>query len=152
MAESKYGKYIVKGSIGRKRPPIKLHTSPKVGVEGELWPGVSGLKCNFAFGTISDPLVIPGFPHTHPFDELLFFIGGNPTDPLDFQAEVHIALGEEWEKHVITTAAIVCIPAGLMHSPIMVMKVDKPFIFGHVMLGSTYDTSANPNKVYLYDG
>jgi hypothetical protein len=145
MAESKYGKYISRKVPMEQRVPKEGEGQPV-----ERWPGFAGgtREGNYAFWVISEPMIIPGFPHTHPYDELLFFVSGNPTDILDFKAEVQIALGEEWEKHVITSSSVVCIPAGLMHCPVVVTKVDEPILYGHVMPGP-YSTSAPPNSIFF---
>ena len=55
---------------------------------------------------------------------------------------MEVALGEEWEKHVVTTSAVICIPAGVNHCPIYVRKVDRPFYFGHLLLQASYASSA----------
>jgi hypothetical protein len=39
---------------------------------------------------------------------------------------------------VITSPAILYIPKGLQHCPIYVKKVEKPFLFGHVMPAAAY--------------
>jgi hypothetical protein len=141
----KYDKYILKQEMRDKTKEKFTPQGPPegvFGVSGEQW---AGINCNFAFNWVGEPMIVPAYPHTHTYDELLFFIGGNPTDPLDFKAEIHIALGDEWEKHIITTTCVVCIPAGLMHTPVMVMKVDEPIVFGHINVGADYLTSAPPN-------
>lgn len=72
--------------------------------------------------------------HTHDFHELLCFIGGNPTDINDFGAEIEISLGEEQEKHLITSTSVVSIPPGLMHCPLIIKKVTKPVVFLEISL------------------
>ncbi len=138
MAENKYGKYISSNPL--KVPASKQKQSlPIVNVREELWPGVSGISCNFAFVCVTEPWLMPDPPHKHDFDEYLFFIGGNPLNMGDLGAEIEIALGEEWDKNVITAPAIVYIPKGLLHCPVYVKRVDKPFLFGHVMPSATYN-------------
>jgi hypothetical protein len=56
--------------------------------------------------------------------------------------EVEIALGDEWEKHVITTSAIICLPRGVAHCPVYVKRVERPFYFGHLLMASSYGSSA----------
>ncbi len=138
MTENKYGKYISSNPL--KVPVSKQKQSlPIVNVREELWPGVSGISCNFAFVCVTEPWLMPDPPHKHDFDEYLFFIGGNPLNMGDLGAEIEIALGEEWEKNVITAPAIVYIPKGLLHCPVYVKRVDKPFLFGHVMPSAVYN-------------
>jgi hypothetical protein len=138
VTETKYGKYI-------KREPVKMPTPrqrqayPGVVVNEEMWSEMSASNCNFAFMCVSEAYLMPDPPHKHPYDEFLYFIGGDPTNVKDFGAEIEIALGEEWEKHTITTTSIVYIPKGLQHCPINVKRVDKPIFFGHIMLSSKYE-------------
>ena len=72
------------------------------------------------------------------FTELLFFLGGDPTDIRELGAEVEICLGEEEESHVITKAGVVSIPSGLMHCPIHVRNVTRPIVFLEVSLTRIY--------------
>jgi hypothetical protein len=69
---------------------------------------------------------------------LLFFLGGDPTDIRDLGAEVEITLGEEQEKHLLTTAGVVSIPAGLTHCPIDIRNITKPIVFLEVSLTRVY--------------
>jgi hypothetical protein len=153
MAETKYGKYIVKMPLRDKlKEKFTLQGPPEqfTGFGGNLWTEIQGLKGNFSLGCIAEPMIIPAYPHKHPEAEILFFIGGNPADPLDFRAEIHIALGDEWEKHVITTTSVVCIPGEFTHCPVMVMKVEQPILFGAVMIDPRYLTDAPPNMIYPF--
>ncbi|MBN1907425.1 MAG: hypothetical protein JW927_20265, partial [Deltaproteobacteria bacterium] len=79
--------------------------------------------------------------HSHDFEEFLCFIGTNPSDTDDFGAEIEVSMGTEGEKHTITTAAIICLPAGVQHAPIFMKKVDRPFYFGHCLLADSYGSS-----------
>jgi hypothetical protein len=137
MAETKYSQYISNDPV--KMANIKQRQLfPMISAREEIWPGVEGINCNFAFVCVSEPYLMPDPPHKHDFDEYLFFIGGNPQNLGDLGAEIEVALGEEWEKYLITAPAIVYIPKGLLHCPIHVKKVDKPFLFGHVMPSAAY--------------
>ncbi len=84
------------------------------------------------------------FTHSHNFHELLCFIGGNPEDVTDLGAEVSIRLGDELEEHVFNTAAIVSMPPGLKHCPLIVRNVTRPLVFLEVSM--TNDFAANPSK------
>jgi hypothetical protein len=137
MADNKYGQYISKDPVMVPNLKQREHL-PMVNAREELWPGLNGISCNFAFVCITEPYMMPDPPHKHDADEYLFFIGGNPLNMGDFGAEIEIALGEEWERHIINSTCIVYIPKGLQHCPINVKKVEKPILFGHVMPSSKY--------------
>jgi hypothetical protein len=91
---------------------------------------------------------LPDPPHKHDFDEYLFFIGGNPLNMGEFDAEIEVALGEEWEIHTINTTSVIYIPKGLQHCPINVKRVGKPFLFGHIMMAGKYSNSAYAGDLY----
>ncbi len=65
--------------------------------------------------------------HTHNYDEVVGFIGGDPDNPASLNGEV------EWwmedEKYTLTKSCFVYCPAGLKHGPLRVARVDKPILF-----------------------
>ncbi len=62
------------------------------------------------------------FKHTS--DELLMFIGGDPSDPENLNAEIELWI--ENDKLTLTTTCIVFVPAGAAHGRITVKNVTKP--------------------------
>jgi hypothetical protein len=140
---SKYGKYIMKephAAWTSMDPPPKTPMPPSIRVNAKMF---ATINCDFAFvGTVkpSDP-AIPGHPsHTHDVDEYIWFHGANPANLLDFGAEIEIILGagKDEEKHIINTACVVYVPAGLPHLPITFKKVTKPVFWGHILLAPVY--------------
>jgi hypothetical protein len=137
MTDTKYGQYILRGPA-KQIGPQPGKTSSGIVVNAESWPGVSGIECNFAFICVSEPCLMPDPPHKHDFDEFLYFFPTDPTDMNNLGAVVEIALGEEWEKHVIETSFVLYLPKGLQHCPLNIKKVDRPFYFGHIMMTPKY--------------
>jgi hypothetical protein len=144
MDKAKYQKYVLREPKSTP-PPRKPTEIPTFGLSEELMSGFQKIDCNFNFVGIIAPHVLGDPPHKHDCDELLFFISTDPQNTADLGGEVEIALGEEWEKHVINTSAIICLPAGVQHCPVYVRKVDRPFYFGHLLLASKYSTKATSN-------
>jgi hypothetical protein len=138
MAKSKYMKYILK-EPKEKEPPIKKTISEIISLNPESTFGLDKIDCTFGFSGQLQPWATADLPHKHNCDELLFFIPGDPKDAPDLGGVVEIAFGEEWEKHVINTPAVICIPQGVLHCPVAITKVDKPFYFGHCLLTSKYE-------------
>jgi hypothetical protein len=141
MAETVYGKYVL------TKPKTKLTERPETsratfGLSAELMEGIKQFDTSFQFVAILAPHVLADPPHRHNCDELLFFISADPDNPHDLGGEVEIALGDEWEKHVVSTSAVICLPKGVAHCPVYVRKVDRPFYFGHLLLASSYGSSA----------
>ena len=119
-----------------------MTSNPTFGLSQELMAGIKHFDTNFNFVAILAPHVLADPPHQHDCDEILFFISTDPENTTDLGGEVEIALGDEWEKHVITTSAIICLPAGVMHCPVYVRKVERPFYFGHLLMAASYASSA----------
>lgn len=133
MAKTKYGKHVKKDLI-RKIPHYTGYSL--LAHDGEL-----DADCSIGYHCITKPINFDK-PHAHNFVEILCFIGGNPEDIRDLGAEVEFCLGEEQEKHVIDTAAVVSIPAGLVHCPIKIKNVKKPIVFLEISLTRKYGPGA----------
>jgi len=143
MAESKYEKYILREPRGMgELPPRRTTQVQAASINEKLLSEIPEVNCNFNFMGVLEPHLLGDPPHKHEYDEFLFFIAADSENAPDLGGEVEIALGEEWEKHVINTSAIVCLPRGVQHCPIYVKKVDRPFYFGHIMLATKYSSSA----------
>jgi hypothetical protein len=143
MAEAKYHKYILKEPKS-KGPPERHPTAQGITITEEMMAPFGVIDCNFNFVGILQPHVLADPPHKHDCDELLFFIPGDPSIAPALGGEMEVALGEGWEKQVINTAAVICVPKGVQHCPVYVKRVDKPFYFGHCLLQSKYGSSATP--------
>ena len=135
MAETKYGKHIFTGLI----KDIPHYTGKSiVAHDGEL-----DTECSIGYHCISKPMSFD-HPHSHDFTELLCFIGGNPEDITDLGAEIEMTIGEEREKHTINATAVVSLPPGLLHCPIVFKRVDKPLIFLEVSLTRIWKPTGPP--------
>lgn len=134
MPEKKYAKYVLPAPIMR------------VQHEGKNAPGYNFLSVyahkgeldsdhSLGFHYITKPYS-EVFPHTHEGQEILCFVGGDPENINDFDAEIELLLGEEGESHVITSPAVFSLPAGLIHGPLTFKRVTKPVFFLEVTLAS----------------
>ncbi len=131
MAESKYGKYILRGTVKEKTSPEISPVTPAV-LEGlEDWAGIQH-RLNWQY--ISGPTLMVEEPHSHDFDEFLVFLGSNPADSKDFGAEIELSLGEDGETHIINTASVICVPKGLIHGPLNFKKIGKTILFCMIYL------------------
>ena len=131
MAETKYGKYIVRGTAGKESMPGVI---PSAFGEPYDW---AGIKHRMKWDYVSKPVRMEE-AHSHDFDEFLCFMGTNPRDKEDFGAEIEVAMGKEGEKQVINTPAVVMIPRGMVHSPINFKKVDKTVIYCSIYNAQEY--------------
>jgi hypothetical protein len=135
MAETKYGKYILREPHAKPDPIVRLPGVQSLRVNSQL---VEGITCDFAFIVVEEPGEVGPSSHKHDADEFLIFLGDNPSNMTDLGAEVEICLGEEQEKHTINTPAVVYAPKGLYHMPCTCKKVDRPFYFAHILLAPDY--------------
>lgn len=132
MVDTKYGRYITRECI-----------MPNPRREGAFLTSTRHLK---DFGGdisvdsifITEPRLMITQPHQHEFPQYLHFFSANPEDATDFDAEIHITLGEEGEKHVIDSPAAVRVPAGLAHGPLDFVRIGKPVLFIDVAVTGSY--------------
>jgi hypothetical protein len=76
-------------------------------------------------------------PHVHDTDEIIGFFGNDAADPHDLGGEVEIWL--EDEKHVIDRSAMIFVPAGMVHCPLVINRVDRPIFHFTTVTGHRYD-------------
>ncbi|HEY97587.1 MAG TPA: hypothetical protein G4O16_05325 [Dehalococcoidia bacterium] len=128
-------------------PPPKLEDGA-IASKYHILAHASGIKkfngkdFSIAATAITEPSVMVSDTHSHEFDQFLVFIGGNPLSK-SLGGEVEICLGEEKEKHTITSSAIVHIPKGTMHCPLTHKRVDKPYIVLDILLAPEYKKHIN---------
>ncbi len=134
MAATKYDKYFIKEpiEIGKFAPNMRYNSE---------FPNT---EFTIRWHYVTGPWLMEEEPHAHDFDQFTCFIGGNPADIRDFGAEVEYFLGEEGERHIITSTTIVHIPKGLIHCPLNFKKVDRPIMFMNVPLTSHYGKKTTP--------
>jgi len=138
---SKYAKFILSEPKGKE--PRKLITEEwGVCINEEILSRVGKFDCNFNFLSILGPHVLPDPPHSHNCGEFLFLMPASYENWPDLGGEVEIAIGEDWEKHTVTTASVICLPKGLQHCPVYMKRVDRPFYWGHVLPSPSYGSSA----------
>ncbi len=135
MAGTKYGKYILREPHAKPDPLVRLPGVRSLRVNSTLFEGIT---CDFAFTAVDEPGDGGPSSHKHDADEFLLFLGNNPSNMADLGGEVEICLGEEQEKHIITTPSVVYAPKGLYHMPCTFTRVDRPIYFAHILLAPDY--------------
>ena len=132
MADKKYGKHVLPAPI------MELQHEGKA-APGYNFPSVFAHKgemntdFTLGFHYMNEPYK-ENYPHTHGGHEILCFVGGNPENMHDFDAEIEIMLGEEHEPQIITTPSVVSVPPGLVHGPLTFKRVTKPVFFIEVTM------------------
>jgi len=78
-----------------------------------------------------------GKAHSHPYAEILGFVGTDPEDPSDLGGEVEFWI--DGECHRLTKSTMVFLPPNLPHCPLMtVSQGDKPILHFSVVMNGTY--------------
>jgi hypothetical protein len=148
--KGKYAKYFTTDIKEDSNIP-GIIVSPTFGLRGARQ--VPGAGANFGWIVITKPLFLDRVPHTHEGDEYLFFLGAQVPDCFStFDAEIDFYFGKEQEKYIITEPTLVFIPAGLLHTPLNFRKINKPLLFGMLLLTPRYTKTEEDGKQYSYDG
>jgi hypothetical protein len=106
-----------------------------------------GAKINMGFQIFTKPYRLEMESHHHDCDEYLFFLGSTFPDLCgSFDAEIEYFMGKEYERHIITQATVLYIPAGLEHNPCDIKRVGKPMFFSALHLSPYF------NGVYQKQG
>jgi hypothetical protein len=134
MAKLKYQKYIITEVKAPKSIPAYRHESAEVTSPGmvrlasmveRFFPQAPHLGCMWFLPRPRNDRQKPGVDaHTHEFDEILGFYGGDPDNPNDLNGEVEFWI--EDEQYLLTRSCLIYIPQGVKHCPLFIRKLDKP--------------------------
>jgi hypothetical protein len=134
MTERKYAHLVLEKVLTQHRPAEPMNSPFLVG-NPDFWKGVPGAVGQFAFYYVMRTGMFAEGPHTHKNEEYLMFISSNPQDMKNLGATVEVAFGEEWEKYTFNTSTFVHFPKGVIHCPIYVRRLERPFFLGHFWPG-----------------
>ncbi len=132
MTSSKYGEYLTGDCVIPSKLTGRLMMSTRQ-LEG-FGAGNFSIDCIH----VDSPRLMIDKRHCHEFAQYLCFFSSNPGDAGDFDAEVEISLGEEEEKHVITSPTVAYIAAGLFHGPLNFVRIGKPVLFIDIAMSGRY--------------
>ena len=142
MDNSKYGKYIV---TQLKTP---RHMTPEhnanyakwakriLYLDDDLIKGAFQMNCSWYLRP-PDIKTSESQAHSHDGDEIIGFFSNNPEKPYDLGAEVEFWL--EDEMHLVTTSAMIFVPKGMKHCPLILRRVDRPIFHYSVLTRGLYD-------------
>jgi len=106
----------------------EVMASPVIGFDGAS--DIPGSGMNLGFALYLKPIKLELQSHHHDVDEYLIFLGAQLPDlTANFDAEIEIFLGDEYERHVITKPTVLYIPRGVQHCPMDIKRVGKPMLF-----------------------
>jgi hypothetical protein len=134
MVRTKYGQYIKKLVFRDDRPGYYRQVAT---LDGEAL----GLDAHIEYGAYwaaGSMGAAPYSPHVHDFNQVMVWLGADPADMGELGAEVELCLGEEGEKHMITTSTAAAVPRGMPHFPANITRMDKRFVFMTVSCAPDY--------------
>jgi hypothetical protein len=120
-----------------KAPVQTAHQGPPISTMSFLFSEY-GVNASCILVPVLQPRLMEEQPHKHDFHQFLCFTGSNPLNIGDFDAEIDVWLGEEGEKHTITSPTILHYPPGLVHNPLNYKKVGKPVFHFDIFFAKEY--------------
>jgi hypothetical protein len=136
MAHSKYAKYVISQPVLTTELAHHNFTEVKgVTFPDEIYLNKELLKEAGHWLDIMWIWEIPSPPdllgaHSHPFVEIVLFIGSNPRDTGDFggRLEWWMGEGEDAERFLLDKTTLIYVPRGLVHGPMNFLRVDRPIL------------------------
>jgi len=147
MPSSKYGQYVKKLVFKDKGTGFYRQVATLDGKD-------LGMEAFIEYGAYWAPGSMGGAPysaHTHDFDQVMLWLGADPSDMGELGAEIELCLGEEGEKHMITSTAAVAVPRGMPHFPANITRMNKRFIFLTVGTAGVYKETVLPANRKAFD-
>ncbi len=122
----------------KEQPLTDTILTPTISFRGNS--DLPGAGINMGFRYYVKPYKMELQSHHHDVDEYLFFLGGQLPDlTANFDAEIEIFLGPEYERHIITKPCILYIPRGFEHNPMDIKRVGKPLLFMPLLLSPYFN-------------
>ena len=141
MAEFKHGKYVVtQGKQNIPEPPWGGYLSPEstthmMYLDNDVIKGAFYLEAVWFWPADTAKNRSPE-PHTHDFGEVLAFYGTDPNNPKDLGGEVELWI--DGEQNLMNQSFVAFIPAGTIHCPLNILKVDRPILHFATGQGQSY--------------
>jgi hypothetical protein len=105
---------------------------------------LEGINLNFSWGYYSKPGSWDNGEgmHSHPTDEVMMFVGLDPSNIDYLGAEIEIDMGIEKEKYTFNKPTAVILPAGTVHGSINVRSTERQYGVYLISLGPEYRTDS----------
>ena len=122
---NKYGKYII--STPKTEETQKRFKNVVAYLDDDVLRGSSVFLITFV-NSKSELESLISVPHSSPYDQVLLFVGINPEDKDNLEAEIQLGMGEEYETYTVNKSMAVFIPKGVVYG-LIDCKINKSFIF-----------------------
>jgi hypothetical protein len=137
MAQTKYGHLM------KTIPPFKDYGPGSYRQGTELNGKFFGYDLNLRYGTFyNSGRLLPDQTQVCDYDQMMIWMGTDTYDLGYLGAQVDFCIGEEKDKHRITTSQTVSIPKGLPYGPIFIGPMDDRFILMQVGLAASVKAKA----------
>ncbi len=120
--------------------------SPQAYFRGDIYMEEANYNVGFQVFTASNDMEDSHFHQG--VDEYIFFLGADPMNIFDFDAEIEFFIGDDpdhMESKVITKPTVVRLPPNVWHCPIKFRKMKKPLIFQAAFMSGTWGTIVRGN-------
>jgi len=125
------------------KPWKSIHNTIKEPMVSGLGPvDIRESVLGMGFARITKPDSLGAPTHKHPFDQWIYLIGDSKNFA-DFDADIEMRLGDKIVK--INYPCYVFIPKNVMHCPLDIKRVGKPFLFIDARI--TKEASVRPAKI-----
>ena len=127
MAEKKFAKYIKRLEFKDRGPSnyrqVATINGKEFNVDFNIEYGAYWAAGRMAEGAIE--------AHKHDYNQILFFLGADPNDMGELNADIELCMGEgeELDKLRVVNTSAVAIPAGLAHYPSTITTMKKRFLY-----------------------
>ena len=138
MTDSKYGKYVITDLIVPEEKK-KIAADYAKYAKRILWMDENVVPGAFHINTawyLKAANTLEDKPHVHDTDEIIGFFGNDPDNPNELHGELEMWI--EDEKHIITKSALLFVPAGMKHCPLILKRVDQPIFHFTTVPGKRY--------------
>ena len=99
-----------------------------------------GVKVNMGWQIFVKPIKLEMESHHHDHDEYQFYLGATFPDLVgSFDADIDVFIGREYEKHTISSATVLYLPAGMEHNPCDFRRIGKPVFFSSCELSPFFN-------------
>lgn len=139
MGEQRNRKYIVIGGklpddiLATRDPELDQSETIASWLDGDVVEGASQMVVVWYLKGTPDK----SYPaHTHETDEIIGFFGGDPHHPDELGGEIEFWL--EDEQYIIDQSCFIFAPRGMVHGPLVIRRVDRPFFHFTTMVGGQY--------------
>ena len=137
MPKSKYSKYVVTELKAPSFSPefvtmYQQFATRILWMDSNVVEGAFQMNCSWYL----KPSTHGAEAHKHDVDEIIGFFGNDSNNPYDLGGEIEFWL--EDEKQIITKSAMIFVPAGMKHCPLIIRRVDSPIFHFSTVTGGKY--------------